>query len=390
MRICIASSGLGHVARGVEAWAGDLGNALAARGEDVILCKGGGTPATSFERVVPCWTRESRKTRTLLRWMPHRLGWRIGLGSGYGVEQTTFARNLIRLLRAEEIDVLHVQDPHIALLVQRAAERGRIKTRTVLAHGTEETFEFQNKIIYLQHLAPWHLEQARNHGCYRETWTVLPHFIDTDRFRPGTSHELRKELHLPLDAIVVLAVAAIKRRHKRIDYLAREFRTLLDRYSDLPAWLVVAGGWESQTDEVIAEAQQLLGERVRFLVRFPRQRMAELYRAADVFTLGSLKEMISIALIEASASGLPCVINQHPVMQWVIGPGGHAADLSRTGGWVETLSPLLQDRQRRVELGRLAREQCLQNFSQDRVVERIRDYYDFVLHHDEAGGRGSS
>ena len=51
----------------------------------------------------------------------------------------------------------------------------------------------------------------------------------------------------------------IKRQHKRIDYLAAEFRTLLDRYPDLPAWLVVAGDWESQTDEVIAETTHIAG-----------------------------------------------------------------------------------------------------------------------------------
>jgi len=41
MRITIASSGLGHVARGIEAWAADLGRALAQRDLDVSLCKGG-------------------------------------------------------------------------------------------------------------------------------------------------------------------------------------------------------------------------------------------------------------------------------------------------------------------------------------------------------------
>ena len=190
--------------------------------------------------------------------------------------------------------------------------------------------------------------------------------------------------------LVVLAAAAIKRRHKRVDYLASEFRILLDRNPDLPAWLVVAGGWESETEQVIAEAKHLLGDKVRFLVRFPRTRMADLYRAADVFTLGSLKEMMPIALLEALASGLPCVVNQHPVMQWMIGPGGTAADLSCPGGWADAVTPLLRDRRRRDEVGMRARAHSVQDFSRDRVVDRILDYYDFVLHHDNTtrNGRG--
>ena len=184
-RICVASSGLGHVARGIEAWANDLANALAFRGEDVLLCKGAGEPQSKFERGVPCWTRDAAKTRALVRSMPAAIGWRIGLGSGYAVEQTTFARNLIKILRTEEIDVLHVQDPFVALQVQNAFRRGRIKTRTILAHGTEESLEFQKQITYLQHLAPWHRQEADSAGVEKRTWTTIPNFIDTDLFRPG-------------------------------------------------------------------------------------------------------------------------------------------------------------------------------------------------------------
>ena len=42
MKIAIASSGLGHVNRGIEAWADDLGAALFVGGHSVLLCKGAG------------------------------------------------------------------------------------------------------------------------------------------------------------------------------------------------------------------------------------------------------------------------------------------------------------------------------------------------------------
>jgi hypothetical protein len=75
-------------------------------------------------------------------------------------------------------------------------------------------------------------------------------------------------------------------------------------------------------------------------------------------------------------------------MQWVIGAGGYAADLSRDGGWVEAMAPILLERQRRMELGQLARERCVQYFSRDRVVDQILQYYDFVLHHDQGSPDG--
>ena len=374
-RICVASSGLGHVARGIEAWADDLGNALAARGEKVLLCKGAGEPEKDFERVVPCWTRDAARTQTLVRSMPTALGWRIGMGSGYALEQTTFARNLIKVLQEEQIDVLHVQDPFVAMQVQKAQQRGRVKTRTILAHGTEESLEFQQQITYLQHLAPWHHQEARSAGVDKDTWTALPNFIDTHCFRPGSSEELRQELGIPQHGFVVLVAAAIKRRHKRVDYLIEEFHALLNQSPGVPAWLVVAGGHESETDELVSMAKGLLGDRVRFLIRFPRARMAELYRAANVFALGSLKEMMPIALLEATACGLPCLVHRHPVMQWMIGTGGKSLDLSKRGNLTRALAELLINQGEGERIGLAARKHCCENFSTDVVVDQILHYY---------------
>jgi 1,2-diacylglycerol 3-alpha-glucosyltransferase len=385
LHITIASSGLGHVARGVEAWAADLGRALAERGEAVWLCKGGGTAEAAYERVVPCYQRAAADTERLLHWLPRRGLWRLGLGDGYGVEQTSFALGLLRHLRRDRIDVLHVQDPQVALVVQRARTLGLVRTRTILAHGTEEPFEFLDRIAYLQQLAPWHLEEARAAGFWKPTWTAIPNFIDTDRFAPGPADALRAELGLPAGALVVLTAAAIKRPHKRIDYLLEEFAQLLQEAPGLPAYLVVAGGREPDTDELVEYGRRLLGDRVRFLVRFPRPRMPELYRLADVFVLCSLKEMMPIALLEATATGLPCLVNRHPVVEWMVGPGGAALDLAAPGALAAALGRLAADPDQRRELGRRARRHCLDHFSKDRVVGQILDYYRFVSSHDRRG-----
>jgi 1,2-diacylglycerol 3-alpha-glucosyltransferase len=378
LTITVASSGLGHVARGIEAWANDLALALDERGLPVTLCKGGGVAERPFERVIPCWQRGASKTKRLLQILPRHGSWRIGLGSGYEIEQLTFTSRLIRLLRRERADILHVQDPFIAILAQRARKLGLIRTRTILAHGTEEPLSFLRRIEYLQHLAPWHLEQARNAGVWKPAWTAIPNFIDTTLFAPGRCDALRAELNIPQDGLVVLSVAAIKRQHKRVDYLVSEIARLRKKSPNLPVWLVVAGGMEPQTEEVIAEGKRLLGDRVRFLVRFPRSRMPDLCRAADVFCLGSLLEMMPIALLEATASGLPCVVNRQAVMQWMIGPGGEAIDMSVPGALAATLEPLLCSPSARERLSKLARDHCHDNFSKGPVVDRIIAYYNQV------------
>lgn len=379
LKIVIASSGLGHISRGIEAWADDLASALASREKNVILCKGAGPASRAFERVIPCWQRDSSNARLLLRILPKRLSWRLGLGSSYGIEQTTFALNLLRLLRNEKVDILHVQDPHVALIAHRARRLGIIRTKTILAHGTEEPPSFLRGITYLQHLAPWHLQQVKAAGVWKPMWTAIPNFIDTDLFAPGRSAELRAELGIPAEGLIVLTAAAIKRNHKRIDHLISDFAQLRKAAPDLPAWLVVAGGWETETDSLIAEGTRMLGERVRFLVRFPRHRMPELYRAADVFVLCSLFEMMPIALIEALASGLPCVVNRHPILEWMAGPGGPTIDMNATGVLALVLAELLKHPLERESLGKAARRHCLENFAKNSVLNRILEYYDQIM-----------
>ena len=96
MRIGVAASGLGHVARGVEAWTARVAQALAERGEAVTLFRACGEPVQKYEVVVPTWKRAERRTERLLAWLPRRFFWRLGLGSGYEIEQTAFAIGLVK------------------------------------------------------------------------------------------------------------------------------------------------------------------------------------------------------------------------------------------------------------------------------------------------------
>jgi 1,2-diacylglycerol 3-alpha-glucosyltransferase len=265
----------------------------------------------------------------------------------------------------------------VALIVQRANRIGLVKARAILGHGTEESFSFLNKLDYVQHLAPWHLEEAREAGVWKPTWTAIPNFIDTDRFNPE-GESLKEQLGIPADGLVVLTAAAIKRNHKRIDYLIDEFAKLREAALNLPVWLVIAGGREQDTESLIEHGKQRLGDRVRFLVRFPRERMPALYRTASVFALCSLKEMMPIALLEATACGVPCLVNRHPVVEWMIGPGGKAVDMSAHGALATALKQFLEDEALRKTVAEKARRHCVENFARDPVVDQIVNYYEFV------------
>src|SRR5713226_64644 len=156
---------------------------------------------------------------------------------------------------------------------------GLSRPRVILAHGTEEPVRTLQHYSYLQHLAPCYLADWEPHRPVRQSVFAIPNFVDGERFRPGDRRAARRAWELPEDHLVVLCVAAIKKTHKRVDYLVREFARFTERCTH-PATLVVAGAREKETDEVITLGRQLLGDRIRFLEGVKRESMPGLFQAA--------------------------------------------------------------------------------------------------------------
>lgn len=454
MRIAVASSGLGSIARGIEAWAADTAQALARRGLDVTLFAGGDAAREPHEarrsrkrerpeaaycaletEVLPCWQRGKRMARLAARVMPG-LAWRWGVKAPYGWEQLTFWLRLAPRLRAGRYDILHVQDPMLAYWCSVWRHRGWLKTKEILAHGTEETFEFLRQFQYVQELAPYYLErdkvsfdgggvEARSEksevsdrgpaesvqssvssaqaagvepalrvlhtadqasGLTRK-WFSVPNFVDTVRFSPSVMAIPRSELGIPEDAFVILCVSAIKRTHKRVDVVidaVKRLRSITDRSSglrslpSLPIRLVVVGAWDPETEEVMAHGRQQLGPWVEFLRDVPRDRMPGLYRMANLMLHGSLVEMMPIALLEAMASGVPVVAHRWPVVEWVVGRGGTCLDATHAADLAAAVQSY-QDPALQLAAGVEARKRVATLFSEDVVVTQILDLYEEVL-----------
>ncbi len=210
----------------------------------------------------------------------------------------------------------------------------------------------------------------------KRLWTSLPNFVDCEKFHPSADLQekqaCRRTLGLPEEAFVVGCVAAVKKNHKRVDHLIREFA----RIPSSP-FLVVAGARTDETDELLALAESLIPGRYRILTDCGRDQMPGIYRAMDVFALASLFEMMPIALLEALASGLPCLTHSHPVMTWMTGAGGLGLDMSREGGLAASIQGITPEWMR-VHSAH-ARERAVKTFSPDAVIPQYVAYYRKVL-----------
>jgi glycosyltransferase involved in cell wall biosynthesis len=203
--------------------------------------------------------------------------------------------------------------------------------------------------------------------------------VDTEKYCPGRSPALRARLGIPDDAFVVLSVAALKKDHKRVDCLISELAGIEDRM----VYLLAVGSRERDTDELVRMARDRLGSRGILLDNVPHEQMPDFYRAADLFALCSLKEMLPIALLEATASGLPCLVHRYPSQEWVIGRGGESLDMTREGELASTVMRYRRDAERRILAAKQARERAVAVFSKDVVVGQYIEMYEAVMEGEE-------
>ncbi len=151
----------------------------------------------------------------------------------------------------------------------------------------------------------WLQGEAKASALLNRQLTVsIPNAIDTELFSPGSREEARRQENLPQDRRLVLFVCQrVTNRYKGMDYLIEACRLMADEQPETASEVtVVLLG--SHADEV---AQQLPFPALAPGYVSDQQRMARLYRAADVFVLPSLSENLPNTIMEAMACGLPCL-----------------------------------------------------------------------------------
>lgn len=123
--------------------------------------------------------------------------------------------------------------------------------------------------------------------------------IDLTKFEKNTVDKLakRKELLVPDDSILLLSVGELNEN--------KNHETFIRAIADLDVYYIIAGKGDLHThlQNVIDELD--LTKRVRLLGY--RTDVAELYQAADVYVLPSIREGLNVSIMEAMASGLPVI-----------------------------------------------------------------------------------
>jgi glycosyltransferase involved in cell wall biosynthesis len=168
--------------------------------------------------------------------------------------------------------------------------------------------------------------------------TLIPAGFYPERFDiPAEKAGLRKAYGISPATFVVLAVAAINRSQKRADYL-------IDEMAGLPGdWLLMMDGSLDHGDpDLVPYARRKLGDRVR-ISHVASEKVAELYKLADVLVHVSRFEAFGIAIVEAASTGLPIITHDGPHFRWLIQTPASWINADRQGALAERIRQAMSD-----------------------------------------------
>lgn len=137
---------------------------------------------------------------------------------------------------------------------------------------------------------------------------VVPPGVDTDLFAPGDAAADRTRLGIGPHE-VVLVFAGRLQPHKGPDVLIRAAAELIMRYPDRDFRVIAVGGSSGPVPPGLRRlADELgIGAQVQVGEPLPPDRLARLFRAADVVAVPSHTESFGLVALEAQACGTPVV-----------------------------------------------------------------------------------
>ena len=231
----------------------------------------------------------------------------------------TAYKQLKKVVESGEYDKVHCHTPVAAMITRLACRKVRKKGTKVFytAHG----FHFYKGAPKLNWLIYYPIEKicsyftdvlitinkedfalAQKKMKAKKVEYVPGVGIEVEKFaNPGVTREQkREELGIPQDAKLLISVGELNRN--------KNHETVIKAIKDLDVYYLIAGRGDLQNHLQNLIDELNLSDRVKLLGY--RTDVAELYAVADVFVFPSFREGLPVSMMEAMASGLPCIASK--------------------------------------------------------------------------------
>ena len=206
-----------------------------------------------------------------------------------------------------------------------------------------------------------------------ERIVTIPNGIDAARFTVPSVERLarriacRESLGVAATETLIVCVSRLS-PEKDVTNLIEAFALVAARFPG--ARLAIAGDGKARQTLQWHTELLALQNRVTFLGATPRDQIADLLFAGEIFALSSREEGLSLAVLEAMVAGLPIVATNVGGLPEAIAVGatGLLAPPRDPAAFADALSELLSDPAKRERFGNAGRLRVLDRFTDSRMV----------------------
>lgn len=296
------------------------------------------------------------------------------------------ARQLARVVRDRKIEILHAHMardyPAAAFAAKRNHDARLVITRHVLfSMNRLHSLALANvsRVIAVSGAVACSLNERRIFPSAKIV--VVQNGIDVERFVRTSDGFDRQEfccrLRLPADKLLVGTVGEITKLKGHEDFVQAASQIV----GQVPeAGFIIAGEDHSRTGEHEAALNQAvdklgLRERVYRLGRIDK--LAELYRAFDVFVSASHSESFGLAIVEAMASGTAVVATATEGASEILedGVSGRLVPVGASEAIANAVVHLLSNSDERKSMGNAAQRRARENFGLERMIAETEQVY---------------
>lgn len=296
-------------------------------------------------------------------------------------------KQLLALMQCEKYDVVHCNTPIGGVLGRICAHEAKVPYVIYQAHG----FHF------------WKGAPVKNWVCYYPVERALAHYTDVlitindeDYTRAKKFHlkkgghvvkvpgvgvdvkkfgdaivdvkEKRKELGIPEDAIIFMTVCELIPR-KNIKTVIKAFKEADIKNS----YLTICGDGQSREElesQIITEGLEKTVKILGF-----RSDIEELLHIADVFVFPTKQEGLLGALMEAMASGLPCIASNIRGNSDLLGNDyKYLLDPMDVDAWTRSMNDILKDK----DFWKTYSKERIKQFDIQTAMEHYADLYNNI------------
>jgi glycosyltransferase involved in cell wall biosynthesis len=198
---------------------------------------------------------------------------------------------------------------------------------------------------------------------------IIYNGVETDVFTPTSA------FHAGVNILCVGRLIERKGQH----FLLKAFAELCKRLPEMRVRLMLVGTGDFESRLVNLAGQLGIGKKVIFKGFVPRREMPKIYHWADIFVLPSQNEGMSIALLEAMASGLPVVVTNTGGTEELVQheSNGYVVEWGSVEQITQALESLTLDEDLRGSMGRISRRISMR-FCWPQIVQQYVDLWEQV------------